>query len=218
MLHMTPSLLRAAAEALNERTRKSQSLVREVCLDVRNVINQRQNVGPKRLGAPGPNAAQLEQLILAAAAAPDHGRLTPWRFVLIPENKRGLLAEAFAAALIERDPRADEIQIAQAREKAFRGPLLLLAVVRLGSSGPLVPAQERLVALGCAIQNLLLTAEAMGYGSGLVSGQAMSSAALRKLFRLSSDEEPVCFVSVGTVLSFRAPRKRPKLSEVLELF
>lgn len=214
-MQVTPSLLRAAAEAYNERNSKSQYRVRGVSYDVQDVINQRQNVGPKRLGAPGPNAAQLEQLVLAAAAAPDHGRLTPWRFVLIPEDKRGLLAEAFAAALIERDPRADEIQLAQAREKAFRAPLLLLAVARLKPSEPLVPAQERLVALGCAIQNLLLTAQAMGYGSGLASGQAMRSAALRKLFSLVPDEEPVCFVNVGTVLSSRAPRERPQLTDVL---
>ena len=182
---------------------------------VRDLIHERQNVAPKRLEAPGPDTAQLDQLLHAAAAAPDHGRLTPWRFVLVPADKRTLLAEAFAAALLERDPAAGETQLAQAREKAFRGPLLMLAVARLGAAEPDIPALERVVSLGCAIQNLLLAAQAMGYGCGLASGQAMGSAALRTLFRLVPGEEAVCFVSVGTVREPRPPRPRPQPADIL---
>jgi len=182
---------------------------------VRDLIHERQNVAPKRLEAPGPDTAQLDQLLHAAAAAPDHGRLTPWRFVLVPADKRTLLAEAFAAALLERDPAAGETQLAQAREKAFRGPLLMLAVARLGAAEPDIPALERVVSLGCAIQNLLLAAQAMGYGCGLASGQAMGSAALRTLFRLVPDEEAVCFVGIGTVREPRPPRPRPQPADIL---
>jgi nitroreductase len=135
--------------------------------------------------------------------------------VLVPQDKRGLLAEAFAAALIERDPSAGGSAIEQAREKAFRGPLLLLAVSRRGPAEPDIPSQERLVSLGCAIQNLLLAAHAMGYGCGLASGQAMGSTALRTLFRLVPGEEAVCFVSVGTVSKHRPPRERPPLTHIL---
>ena len=182
---------------------------------VHSLIHDRQNVGSKRLEAPGPDSAQLEQLMHAAAAAPDHGRLMPWRFVLVPEDKRGLLAEAFAAALVERDPSAGETEMEQAGEKAFRGPLLLLAVSRLGRAEPDIPSQERLVSLGCAIQNLLLAAQALGYGCGLASGQAMGSTALRTLFRLVPGEEAVCFVSVGTVRKCRPPTERPQLTHIL---
>ena len=182
---------------------------------VRDLIHERQNVAPKRLEAPGPDTAQLDQLLHAAAAAPDHGRRTPWRFVLVPADKRTLLAEAFAAALLERDPAAGETQLAQAREKAFRGPLLMLAVARLGAAEPDIPALERVVSLGCAIQNLLLAAQAMGYGCGLASGQAMGSAALRTLFRLEPDEEAVCFVGIGTVREPRPPRPRPQPADIL---
>ena len=182
---------------------------------VRDLIHERQNVAPKRLEAPGPDTAQLDQLLHAAAAAPDHGRLTPWRFVLVPADKRTLLAEAFAAALLERDPAAGETQLAQAREKAFRGPLLMLAVARLGAAEPDIPALERVVSLGCAIQNLLLAAQAMGYGCGLASGQAMGSTALRTLFRLVPDEEAVCFVGIGTVREPRPPRPRPQPADIL---
>lgn len=84
---------------------------------------------PKRLTAPGPNPAQLQALMGAAASAPDHGQLLPWRFVIIPQEARSRLADVFAQALLQRDARATEEQLQQAREKAYRAPLLLLLVV-----------------------------------------------------------------------------------------
>jgi nitroreductase len=69
-------------------------------------IASRQTVLPKRLVAPGPNAAELEQLFQAAAAAPDHDLINPWRFLIIPAHKRADLGDRFAAALLERDANA----------------------------------------------------------------------------------------------------------------
>lgn len=174
------------------------------------LIDGRRNVSPRRLVDPGPDAAQLDRLLRAAGAAPDHGGLRPWRFVLVPPGKRCLLAEVFAVALRERDAGASAEQEARAREKAYRAPLLMLAVARLGASQPDIPVLERMVSVGCAIQNLLLAAQAMGYGSGLASGQAMTSAGLRRLFGLAEGEEAVCFVNVGTVRGLWPPRPRPQ--------
>lgn len=118
----------------------------------------------------------------AAAAAPDHGEVRPWRFVLVPEGKRTLLAKAFTQALIERDANATAEQIEAAREKAFRAPFLTLAIARLGLCEPDIEPLERMVSVGAAIQNFLLCAHSMAYGSSLTSGQAMRSAPLRQLF------------------------------------
>ena len=177
------------------------------------LIHSRQNVSPRRLIEPGPSPAQLAQLFDAAAAAPDHGLLRPWRFVIVPQAQRALLSEVFALALVDRDPDATPVQIEQAREKAHRAPLLLLAVARLGPVEPDIPAPERLVSLGCAIQNMLLSAHAMGFGTGLTSGRAMGSAHMRTLFAVTEDEQPVCFVNIGTVSKRKPQRPRPGASE-----
>jgi nitroreductase len=180
------------------------------------LIASRQNISPKRLAAPGPSPFQLRRLIEAAAAAPDHGQIAPWRFVEVPAGKRALLAEAFALALIDRDPGATLDQIEAAREKAHRAPLLLLAVARMaGPADPMIPDAERLVSLGCAVQNMLLAAQAMGYGSGLASGQAMSSVRVRNLFGLQAAEQAVCFVNLGTVVSRKGARLRPDPDQLL---
>lgn len=76
-------------------------------------IQRRQTVLPKRLAPPGPDAQQCQALLLAAAAAPDHGQLLPWRFIAVPEQARPVLGEVFAQALRERDPAATAEQQTQ---------------------------------------------------------------------------------------------------------
>jgi nitroreductase len=184
----------------------------------RALIGSRQNVSPKRLIEPGPSARQLDDLLALAAAAPDHGQLTPWRFIIVPPAQRHRLAEVFALALIDRDPGATLEQIESARAKAHRAPLLLVAVACLGEREPNTPPLERMVSMGAAIQNLLLGAHAMGFGAGLTSGQAMASRRLHRLCGLTEGETPVCCVNLGTVSRRKpAPRSRPLPSELVSL-
>ena len=173
------------------------------------LMQSRQTILPKRLAAPGPDAEQLGLILNAAATAPDHGQLLPWRFVLVPQAARASLAEVFGAALIERDAAARLDQVAQAREKAHRSPLLLLVIVDGLRGDTEIDLLERIVSAGCAVQNMLLMATALGYGSALTSGKALKSAGLRSLFGLAKGEHALCFVSIGTVQSRKTARLRP---------
>jgi nitroreductase len=182
------------------------------------LIHSRQHISPKRVGDPGPDAGQIEQILGAAGAAPDHGMLNPWRLIIIPPERRHLLGEAFAEALAERDAEATAVQMQEARAKAFRSPFLVLVVARLDPElGPTHP-QERIVSAGCAIQNMLLVAHAQGFGAGLSSGRALYSRQMRSLFRLSAHEKPLCFLTVGTVVSRRSGRPRPHVADYTSTF
>lgn len=215
------------------------------------LIDSRRTVLPRWLGAPGPDAAQLRSIFEAAAAAPDHGRLVPWRFVLVPPAARDRLGAVFAEALRARDPSAGAADVAKAAAKAHHAPVLLLAVARLGGDavdpggpadreagadrgdqsggmvggmaggvagdGPIqrgrsatVGPAERLVSLGCALQNMQLMAHAMGYGAALTSGQALDAAPMRALFGLQAGEQAVCFLSIGTVQRRPGGVQRPQ--------
>jgi len=179
------------------------------------LIQARQTVLPKRLLGPGPDAAQQHSILAAAAAAPDHGQLLPWRFIAVPEAHRERLAEVFARALLERDASASAEQVVQAREKAHRAPWLMLVVVDGLRGDPAVDLAERILSAGCAVQNVLLMATALGFGSALTSGKALKSASLRALFGLHDGEHALCFVSVGTVRSRKPARVRPAVSDYL---
>ena len=176
------------------------------------LITSRQNISPKRLVEPGPNVFQLDQIFRSAASAPDHGQVRPWRFVIVPQDKRALLAEVFALALVDRDPGATLEQIETAREKAHRAPVLMLVVARLGACEPPIPALERMVSVGAAVQNMLLMAHGQGFGSSLTSGQAMQSPRMRQLFGLTEGEEAVCFLNIGTVSKRKTQRLHPEAS------
>jgi nitroreductase len=180
---------------------------------VATLMQSRRTILPKRLMEPGPDVQELELILEAAASAPDHGQLLPWRFVRVPAQARGDLASVFGDALLERDAMATPDQVAQAREKAFRAPLLLLAVVDAKCGDPAIDLQERTVSAGCAMQNMLLMATALGYGSSLTSGKALKSVSLRRLFDLGEDEHALCFISIGSVHTRKQERLRPVVSD-----
>ena len=173
------------------------------------LIHARQTVLPKRLVNPGPSLVQLHTILKAAAAAPDHGKLTPWRFVIVPTAARARLARVFEEALLARDASATAEQLAQAGEKSYRSPLLMLAIAKTHEGDSGIDATERLVSAGCAIQNMLLMATALGFGSALTSGKALKSQTLAKLFDLQLGELALCFISIGTVKTRRPPYVRP---------
>jgi nitroreductase len=178
------------------------------------LITGRFSVSPKRLVAPGPSAAQLQQMIEAAGCAPDHELLRPWRLVHIAASQREALADVFVRALLERVPAAPTDAQAQSRQKAFRAPELLLAVARLDPPHPGVPEPERYVALGAALMNLLLSAHGLGYAAMLTSGHALRTACFAEAFGLQPGEHAVCFVSIGTPTEVRR-RSRPSAHELM---
>jgi nitroreductase len=181
------------------------------------LIHSRQTILPKRLAEPGPDGKQLDLILAAAAAAPDHGQLVPWRFVIVPPSQRSRLGEAFAQALLARDTTATPDQVAQARDKATRAPLLMLAVARLQGGDPEIDATERLLSAGCAIQNMLLTAHALGFGAALTSGKALHAPVLEALFDLGPGEQALCFINVGTPVSRRPTRIRPSPNQYVSV-
>lgn len=198
MNSLTQALAPVAASVVHEATAFAAAL-----------MQSRQTILPKRLTSPGPDAAQLTLIFEAAATAPDHGQILPWRFVVVPQAARAELAEVFAAALVERDALATHEQQAQAREKAHRSPLLMLVVVDSARGDVEVDLFERMASAGCAIQNMLLMAMAQGFGSALTSGKALKSHGLRTLFGLQPEEHALCFVNIGTIGAPKKARLRP---------
>lgn len=180
----------------------------------RALIGSRFSVSPKRLLAPGPDAAQLHAIVEAAATAPDHRELRPWRLLRIAPSRRDALADLFEAALLERDPGAGAAERGDARAKAHRAPELLLAIACLAPPHDDVVEHERYVSLGAALMAMLLSAHAMGYAGMLTGGRALRSATFARGLGLGADERPVCFVSLGTPTEVRR-RPRPSAADLL---
>lgn len=167
---------------------------RDEALDPRlDLLHARRTVS--RLVAPGPDGAELAAMLEAADAAPDHGRLHPWRLLVVDDATRQRLADAYADAAAARGEDAETV--ARARSKPLRGPLLIAAVARTVPH-PKVPAWEQLVAAGCAVQNLCLAATALGYGSAWRTGTAVEDPGVRAVLGLGEDERLIGLVHIGT--------------------
>jgi nitroreductase len=187
-------------------------------LMVSQVMATRQTILPKRLIEPGPSVVEIEKLFLAASTAPDHDLINPWRFLVIPEHKREDLGELFAHALSERDPSATAEQLEQARDKARRSPLLMVLIVDAAKGDPEIDMHERVLSAGCAVQNFMLLANAMGYGTGLTSGKALKAESFRSGLQLKRAEHAICFLNVGTVSSRKPFKPRPEAHQFVQVW
>lgn len=187
-------------------------------LMVSQVMATRQTILPKRLIEPGPSAVEIEKLFLAASTAPDHDLINPWRFLVIPAHKREDLGELFVQALSERDPSATDEQLEQARDKARRSPLLMVLIVDAAKGDPEIDMHERVLSAGCAVQNFMLLANAMGYGTGLTSGKALKAPSFRSGLQLQRSEHAICFLNVGTVSSRKPFKPRPEVKQFVQVW
>jgi len=172
---------------------------------------ERASVGPRHLNGPAPGRDELLLVAAAAAAAPDHASLGPFRLIHIADTNRKHLADIFAAAALEAAPDADAEAIAKARERALGGPGLLAVVVDL-KKHPNVPAEEQWVCAGAALQNTLLALEGFGYRAKMLSGARVRSKALRTAFALDENSYLLGFIAVGRHQGDvkRATRRKPE--------
>lgn len=179
-------------------------------------ILSRRSVGPRHLTGPDLTAAELEALARAAAAAPDHGMLGPLHLLHIPARHRAALAEVFAAAALEADPAADADTLQAARDRAMAGPGLIAVLAGLTPDHPAVPVEEQWVAVGAALQNLLLAALSLGLHAKPLSGRRVRSRALRQAFHLPDDTHLVAFVALGRAEGNVKDRPRRSPEAVLQ--
>ena len=164
-------------------------------------VTGRRSVG--KLTTPAPTDAELTTMLEAACTAPDHGRLRPWRFVVLRGEVRRELGDAFARAEMTRNGEAGDP--AAASTKALRAPVIVTVIART-SPHPKVHEWEQLVAAGCAAQNLCIAATAHGYGSMWRTGWQAEHPEVLATLGLGEDERIVGFVYLGTVAAgFRPP-------------
>ena len=185
---------------------------------VLDAIRNRRHMGALMLEKPGPDATQMEAILEAGAAAPDHGKIVPFRFVLVPDEARAAYVEASIAAFRASVPDADESGLKKARGKAEQAPAVVALVARMQPNHPKIGMPDQWLALGCVLQNMWLAAESMGFSCGVSSGRVMESDVMRRAFRLADGEQIVSIVSIGSPKERQAPRPKPPLADLVSRF
>lgn len=177
-------------------------------------LQQRLSVPSRQLGAPGPDAAQLDALLEAAVRVPDHGRLTPYRLVLVRGDARQRLGEATAEIHARNEPGAPAGALAKDRERFNQAPAIVVVVARV-TAGHKVPEIEQVLTSGCIAYNLLLGAQALGFGAQWLTGWAAYDRDVASLLGLAANESITGFVHIGSVLQPAPQHPRAALADVL---
>jgi nitroreductase len=178
------------------------------------ILGQRRSVAAHRLAEPGPNADEVNALLTVAARVPDHGRLIPWRFVLIEGEARHRIGEAIAAAFKADNPTADADKLALERGRLARAPLVV-AVVSRARPHVKIPDWEQLLSAGAVCMNLLNGAASMGFGATWITEWYAYDRRVLDALGLEPDERIAGFVHVGTPLEKPMDRPRPDLPDIV---
>jgi nitroreductase len=171
----------------------------EAAMEALEAVLTRQSVAPAFLREPAPDDAALERILAAGACAPDHGKLRPWRFIVIRGQARECLGEVFAAALLQRQPDAPEAAIEQERTRPLRAPMLIGVAAAIAPQHPKIPEIEQILSTAAAAQNMLIAAHAQGFGAKWLTGANAYDAHVQGALGLAPDDRLIGFIYLGTV-------------------
>ena len=159
------------------------------------VVLMRQS--PFAVREPGPDDIALRAMLNGAMCAPDHGKLKPWRFIVIAGDARRAFGAVLAEALRKRDPGASDAVLARERAKPLRAPLILVVVAKVRERDQ-VPPVEQIIAAGIAANNILLVAHGLGYGGMWRTGTAAYDKHVRQALGIEASASIVGFLYLGT--------------------
>ncbi|HVZ07344.1 nitroreductase family protein [Rhodopila sp.] len=162
-----------------------------------------------KLEAPGPSGAELDRMFASAVRAPDHGRLRPWAFVVIPEDRRAAFGDLLADSLRRRDTSVTEPELQREREKAFRAPVIIVVAAKL-KPGTKIPDVEQIASAAAAAQTIMLAAPALGYGAVWKTGAPAYDDFVKTSLGLDPADEIVGFLYIGTRTGGSSPIPRPQ--------
>jgi nitroreductase len=185
---------------------------------VLDVIRNRKHAGGLMLTNPGPNIDQLNSILEAAIAAPDHGKILPFRLVIVPDGERESFTALSLKAFNEAIPDADEFSLKKARGKAEQPPTIVALIACLQPDHPKIGLPDQWLTVGCALQNLWLASESLGFSCGVSSGRLLETSAMRQGLKLSEHEQLVSIIAIGTPKERQPPRDKPKLADVVSRF
>jgi nitroreductase len=150
-----------------------------------------------KLSAPGPSREHIEQIIKAGTRAPDHGRLRPWRFVVLEGDARKALGDAMANMLRAKMPEIEQAQLDREAAKPLRAPTIIAVAAKI-SKGK-IPEIEQFAAAAAAAQNMFLAAHALGYGVMWKTGAAAYDPRVKSLLGIEPHDHIVGFLYLGAV-------------------
>ncbi len=180
------------------------------------LLLSRRSGSAKAMVGPGPDEWQLRQILAAAVRVPDHGKLTPWRFLLFEGEGRKRMGELLAECIAgERDISPE--RVAQERERFLRAPVIVGVVSRAREMIP-IPVWEQRLSAGAVCQTILIAAHAMGFVANWVTEWCAYHPTVLRGLGLTSGENIAGFIYIGHSAAPLEDRPRPDTDALLTRF
>lgn len=180
------------------------------------LLQTRRSGKPRDLIAPGPDEGELREILQIALRTPDHGKLAPWRFVIVPADQRVALADLLETAYRAEKPDAGRLEIEAMHQFAHQAPTLVVAL-SAPVEGSHIPVWEQQLSAGAAIMNLLHATHALGYAGGWLTGWPAYNEDVRTAFA-KKDERIAGFVFIGTPGKAQEERPRPEYDNIVSVW
>jgi nitroreductase len=177
------------------------------------LLATRRSGKPRDMAAPGPDDAQLRSILQVAIRTPDHGKLAPWRFVIVGEGQRAAFATLLRDAYRETKPAAGRLELEAIDQFAHQAPTLVVALSKPAHASH-IPIWEQELSAGAACMNLLLAVHAAGFVGGWLTGWATYSTPVRDAFG-EGDEKIAGFIFIGSPTRPMEERPRPDYDAVV---
>ena len=171
-------------------------------------LKSRKSASAKAMKAPGPRAAELGEMLSIAVRVPDHGKLTPWRFILFEGDARARIGDMFAARWRALNPDHGDDMLAAQRGLFLRAPMVL-AVVSRAAPHPKIPEWEQQQSASAVCANMLMAATAMGFGAQWRTDWIAYDAEMARAMGLVAPERIAGFLYLGTSSEALEERPRP---------
>jgi nitroreductase len=185
--------------------------------DAIELLSTRSSCKAVELKAPGPSAAEIDKLLTIASRVPDHGKLTPWRFIVFEGDARLAAGAVIATTFRAKYPEAKPEQVEFERKRLAHAPLVIAVVSRAGPHVK-IPEWEQVLSAGAAAMNLVLAAHALGYAANWITGWYAYDRAVLDALGLQPHERIAGFIHVGTPSGPLSDRARPALNEIASRF
>lgn len=183
-------------------------------MDALDLLSQRRSSRAPELTEPGPEGAALERILEAGIRVPDHGKLGPWRLLVLQGADRAWAGARLAERFKVLNPDASEALITLEAERFLRAPVVV-AVVHRPIPSEKIPAWEQQLSAGAVCQNLLLAAHASGFAGQWLTGWSAYDAPFLQSLGLAPEDRLAGWIYLGTPQREPSPRVRPALAEVL---
>lgn len=182
--------------------------------ELRDYLLTRRSVGIAFLGEPGPTPDELEQILRIGTRVPDHGKITPWRLIIIEGEDRAKAGEKLARIMEQANPKLDASSL-EAERKRFLPAPLTIGVISSPQPHPKVPQLEQLLSAGNVAFNLLHAAHALGFAASWVTRWYAFDAEASAMLGARKDEQFVGFIHIGSPTATIEDRPRPDLESIV---